>query len=82
MLPLSQVRGVSVEGSVDKLCHALESSVDRPVVNESSLKGDFVFDVKATPGGENDFLERLKNQLGIVITPAQRDVDVVTVKPR
>ncbi len=79
---LAAVRGISLVGTVDKFCRALEGAVDRPVVNESNLEGEFEFDVKAPPDGENDFLERLHRQLGIVIKPAQKSVEIIAVKAR
>ncbi|HTS30443.1 MAG TPA: DUF3738 domain-containing protein, partial [Bryobacteraceae bacterium] len=81
-LPIGQVRGISVEGTVARFCQALESSVDRPVVNESRLQGEFAFHVKADPNGENDFLERLHSELGIVISPARRTVQIVALELR
>jgi uncharacterized protein (TIGR03435 family) len=79
---LADVRGIAVGGTMEKFCQALEASVDRPVVNESGLEGEFAFNVKASQGNENDFLERLRSQLGIVITPARREVAVVVLKAR
>jgi len=79
---IGSVRSVSIDGTVDEFCHWLESSLDRPVVNETALEGKFKFDVKSSEGKENDFLERLRGQLGLVITPAQRNVETLVFEPR
>lgn len=76
------IRSVSVEGTADEFCHTLESQLDRPVVNETNLLGEFEFRVESSEGPGNNFLERLHNQLGLVITPAQRDVETLVFDPR
>lgn len=60
----------------------MESTLDQPVVNETDLKGEFVFRIEDSKGAENDFLERLRDQLGLVITPAQRSVETLVLEPR
>jgi hypothetical protein len=42
------------------------------MVNETDLKGEFEFRVEDSKGAENDFLERLRDQLGLVINSALR----------
>jgi uncharacterized protein (TIGR03435 family) len=79
---ITAVRGISVEGTTDKFCQALERDLDRPVVNETNLQGEFAFDVRASHTATNDFLERLRDQLGLVITPAERNVEVLVFNPR
>jgi uncharacterized protein (TIGR03435 family) len=79
---ISAIRGISVDGTVDDLCRTLEIALDRPVVNETNLQGDFAFCVKASDGPENDFLERLRDELNLTITPAQRSIEIVVLEPR
>ena len=79
---LANIRGISLEGTLDDFCRALEGGLDRPVVNETNLKGEYEFNVKAGADGENDFLERLRGQLNLSINPAQRRVQVVVFTPR
>ena len=79
---ISSVRGVSIDGTVDEFCHWLETSLDRPVVNETTLEGKFKFDVKSSEGKENDFLEQLRSQAGIAISPGQRNVETLVFEPR
>lgn len=76
------IRGIGMEGTTDDFCRALESMLDRPVVNETHLEGQFEFKVKASETKQNDFLERLREQLGLVVTAAQRNVEVLAFEPR
>jgi uncharacterized protein (TIGR03435 family) len=68
---------VSIDGSADEFCHMLEAQLDRPVVNETNLAGEFAFRVESTKGAANDFLTHLRDQLGLVITPAQRNIEAL-----
>lgn len=52
------------------------------MVNETGMKGRYAFNVKAGHGSPNDFLDRLRDQFNLTITPAQRRVQVVMLKPR
>ena len=76
------VRSVSLEGTADEFCHMLEGALDRPVVNETGLEGEFKFQIESNESSENDFLERLRDQLGIVIAPAQRNVEMLVFELR
>jgi len=80
--PIGAIRGISADGTADEFCHTLELALDRPVVNETDLKGEFQFRIEDSKGAENDFLERLRDQLGLVITPAQRSVETLVLEAR
>jgi uncharacterized protein (TIGR03435 family) len=81
---IGDVTDVGLIGTADEFCHFLEQELDRPVVNETGLKGDFKFEVKGredelhgkTPPA-HDFVERLRDQLGLIVTEEQRDVDTM-----
>jgi uncharacterized protein (TIGR03435 family) len=79
---INAVDAISFNGTVDDFCRFLESRLDRPVVNETNLRGRYEFDAKSSGPGANDFLARLREQTGLVITPAQRTVEILVVKPR
>ena len=79
---IGAIRSVSIEGTVDQFCHILERALDRPVVNETNLEGEFKFRVENSDGAENDFPERLRDQLGLVITPTQRNVETLVFESR
>ena len=79
---ISALRGVYQDGTVNEFCHRLEGFLDRPVVNETGLEGEFKLYVKSSEGEENDFLGRLRDELGLVIAPSQRNVEMVVFEPR
>ena len=73
--------------TVDEFCQMLERGLDRPVVNETKLDGQFDFEVKAPtlasqqlPPG--DFVARLREQLGLVTAPGQRNVETIVYRLR
>jgi uncharacterized protein (TIGR03435 family) len=80
-ISVAAIRGVRTEGTVDDLCNLLESQLDRPVINETNREGEFEFNVEST-GARNDFLDRLRDQSGLVITPAQRSLEVLVFRLR
>jgi uncharacterized protein (TIGR03435 family) len=71
---VGDIRSMSVEGSADDFCHHLERSLDRPVVNETGLLGEFAFHLGPSATEGTDFLDLLRDELGLVIAPAQRSV--------
>lgn len=79
---IDDIRGISLVGTMDEFCRTLERQLDRPVVNGTNLDGEFAFRVEASAGIDNDFLERLRVQLDLSVTPAQRRVQIVVLKPR
>ncbi len=79
---LDAVSGILLEGTLDDFCRMLETGLDRPVVNETNMKGEYAFQLKSAAGAHNDFLDRLRSQFNLSITPAQRRVEVVTLTPR
>jgi uncharacterized protein (TIGR03435 family) len=79
---LGDILGFSLEGTLDEFCRTLEYGLDRPVVNETKLAGEYALYLKGGAGGENDFLERLRDRFNLSITPAQRRVQMVVLKPR
>jgi uncharacterized protein (TIGR03435 family) len=79
---LSALWNISGEGSLEAFCNALESFLDRPVLNETSLRGEFEFHVAANPTEKSNFLARLRNDLGLAIEPAKRNVELLVFSPR
>jgi uncharacterized protein (TIGR03435 family) len=79
---LNAIRGFSVDGTADDFCHFFERQLDRPVVNETNLQGEFQFEAKSSDGDKNDFLQHLHDQLGLTITPGQRNVEMLIFSPR
>ena len=74
---------ISMQGTVDEFCHMLESDLDRPVVNESKLDGIFDFQIRGNDlAPKSEFVKLLRDQLGLVIAPAQRSVETVVYRQR
>ena len=48
------------------------------MVNETNLQGDFHIEV--TQDGTKDFITRLREQTGVVLTLAERNVEFLVVK--
>lgn len=73
-------------GTADEFCKMLEQELDRPIVNETGLEGNFQFRVTGgQPQGDepppHDFVQRLRDQLGLIVTEEQRDVDTLVFTP-
>lgn len=79
---IGEVSSISVEGTVAEFCKTLERSLDRPVIDETNLQGEFAFRVERNSTEKNDFLVRLRDGLGLVIEPARRNVEVLVFNPR
>jgi uncharacterized protein (TIGR03435 family) len=79
---LGAIQAISLEGTLDEFCRTLEFGLDRPVVNETNLEGEYEFRLKAAAGSENDFRERLRDQLNLNIAPTERRLQMVVLKPR
>ena len=79
---LGDIHAISLEGTIDEFCRTLEIGLDRPMVNETNLAGEYAFHLNAGTEKENDFLERLRDQFNLSITPAERRVQMVVLKPR
>ena len=79
---IGDISSISVDGTVDDFCQALERFLDRPVVNETNLQGEFAFRLEENTAGKNDLLARLREELGLVVEPEQRNVDIVVFNPR
>lgn len=85
---IEAITDVSMGGAtVDEFCKMLEGSLDRPLVNETKLDGRFDFGVPDRELSRQelpkfDFVERLRNQLGLVIARAQRNVETVVYRLR
>jgi uncharacterized protein (TIGR03435 family) len=79
---LDAIQAVSSEGTMDQFCGMLELGLDRPLLNETNLDGEYAIRMKAAAGSENDFLVRLRDQFNLSISLAQRRVQMVVLKPR
>jgi uncharacterized protein (TIGR03435 family) len=76
------VQSISVQnGTIAEFCRTLESGLDRPIVDETNLTGTYDFEVDAGDRTQDQLFQMLADQLGLVLTPAVRDISMVVVRP-
>jgi len=74
--------GISASaGTLGEFRRTLEPDLDRLLIDETGLKGSYDFQI-GTYRNEGELFSLLHEQLGIVVTPAQRNLTVLTVRPR
>jgi hypothetical protein len=67
--------------TLDDFCRMLESGADLPVINQTGLPGQFDLEVTGGVDFVHDFTARMHAQLGLKVTRAQREVEMI-VRPR
>jgi len=65
-----------------QLCRTLEMGLDRPVVDETHLTGVYDIEVHPSSSSTEDFFASLHEKLGLMISPEQRDVTFLAVRPK
>ncbi|HEY4363571.1 MAG TPA: TIGR03435 family protein [Bryobacteraceae bacterium] len=78
--PLSHISGYGM--GIADLCRTLEMNVGRPVMDETGLEGNYDFEVAGSETSNDDILQTLRENLGLVLTPAKRDVAILRVRAR
>lgn len=72
------IESVSISnGSMEFFCHTLEEALGRPVIDETGLEGGFDIEL---PGEAGDLIDRLRRDLGLVLTPGHRPVPWLNVR--
>jgi uncharacterized protein (TIGR03435 family) len=75
------IGGVSISnGTMEEFCKTLEQGLDRPVVDETGLGGRYDIELSGGHTRTSEFLQRLRTQLGLQLTPARRDVTMLVVR--
>jgi uncharacterized protein (TIGR03435 family) len=67
-------------GTIGELRRTLEPDLDRPLVDETHLTGSYDFKI-GNYANENELFKLMHDELGIAVTPTQRKVTVLTVRP-
>jgi uncharacterized protein (TIGR03435 family) len=67
--------------SVEDFRRALEDRLHRPVIDETKLTGTYDFQVEGDAPTTEEFLALLRDQAGLLLTPASRSIDFVVVRP-
>ena len=63
-----------------QLCQVLESGLDRPIIDETHLPGTYAVNVYSGALSTRDFMRVLCEKLGLVVTPARRDLAMLVVR--
>jgi uncharacterized protein (TIGR03435 family) len=66
--------------TADEFGTFLEKGFGRPVVNETGLEGVYDFEVHGPAKNTSEFFQNLRDQAGIVLTPATRNIEFVTLR--
>jgi uncharacterized protein (TIGR03435 family) len=74
------VRNISGSGQVADLCKMLERGLDRLVIDETGLEGVYDFHVVSKGNNNEAFFQALRDGLGLVATPATRNVAILVVR--
>jgi uncharacterized protein (TIGR03435 family) len=74
--------GISASaGTLGEFRRTLEPDLDRLLIDETGLKGSYDFQI-GNYSNEGELFKLLHEELGIVVTPEQRNLTVLTVRPR
>lgn len=74
-MPLGALTSVSFTGTAGEFCRALETLLDRPVVNETGWQGEIEVSADTTKERSTDgFVDLLRDQFGLAISSSQRHV--------
>jgi uncharacterized protein (TIGR03435 family) len=66
--------------TMQELCQLLEGGLDRPIVDETHLTGSYVLNIHSEAVSTRDFLRVLCDKLGLVVTPARREISMLVVR--
>jgi len=77
----SLLKGISVsDASMEFVCRLLEQGLDRIVIDETHLRGHYSFQV-GDAHDTDELRRRLREQIGLVLTPDRRNVKMLFVRP-
>ena len=66
--------------TMQQLCQVLESGLDRPIIDETHLSGTYAVNVHSEALSTREFIRVLCDKLGLVVTPARRDLAMLLVR--
>jgi uncharacterized protein (TIGR03435 family) len=68
-------------GTMDTFRLALERGLGRPILDETNLTGTYDIAVRGDARDTDEFLQMICDQTGLVLTPAQRNIEMLVVNP-
>ena len=77
--------GVSINSigdslTMEELCRVLEGGLDRPIVDETHLDGAYALNVHSEAVTTREFLRVLCDKLGLVVSPARREISMLIAR--
>src|ERR1035438_3338349 len=66
--------------TMDDFRLALEEGLNRPILDDTNMKGTYDIAVRGARSNEA-FVQMLRDQAGIVLTPARRNIEMLVVRP-
>jgi uncharacterized protein (TIGR03435 family) len=80
-LKFAALSEVSAENaSMADFCRVLEDGLERPIVDETNLDGTYDIEVHGNPRGADEFLAMLRDQVGLVLTPEHRNIEMLVMR--
>ena len=70
----------ALSSSMDDFRRALEDGLHRPIVDEAKLTGFYDFKIEGKAQTTEEFLGMLRDQLGILLTPTQRSIEMLMIR--
>ena len=61
---------------------SLEDGLHRPIVDETGMIGIYDFKTKGQARTTEEFLAMMRDQIGLLLTPTQRSIEMIVVRLR
>jgi uncharacterized protein (TIGR03435 family) len=69
----------SDNAAMEDISRMLEQHLQRTILDETGLAGRYEFEIKGIPRGNDAFLNALRDQLGLELTSAHREIEMIIV---
>ena len=80
-MKIAAMSSISAENSdMEGFRLALEDGLGRPILDETRLDGTYDLEVRGNARSTEEFLGMLRDQLGLVLTPEHRSIEMLVVK--
>jgi len=80
-LKFAAMSNISAENtSMADFRRALEDGLERPIIDETNLQGTYDLVVHGNARSTEEFLGMLRDQLGLVLTPEHRNIEMLVIK--
>jgi uncharacterized protein (TIGR03435 family) len=66
--------------TMDQFRQDLERGLGRPVIDETGLEGVYDLEVHGDARNTEEFIRMLREQTGLVLTPATRSIEILTLR--